>query len=43
MQRIADEGAWKELSGELSWTETLLEKYQDKIDWQELPGNSNIL
>ena len=43
MQRIADEGAWKELSGELSWTETLLEKYQDKIDWQELSGNSNIL
>ena len=43
MQRIADEGAWKELSGELSWTETLLEKYQDKIDWQELSGNRNIL
>ena len=43
MQRIADEGAWKELSSELSWTETLLEKYQDKIDWQELSENRNIL
>lgn len=43
MQRIADEGAWKELSNELSWTETLLEKFQDKIDWQELSGNRNIL
>lgn len=43
MQRIADEGAWKELSRELGWTETLLEKYQDKIDWQELSENGNIL
>ena len=43
MQRIADEGAWKELSGDLCWTEHLLEKYQDKIDWNELSGNSNML
>lgn len=43
MQLIADEGAWKELSGDLSWTEAMLEKYQDKIDWQELSGNCNIL
>lgn len=43
MQLIADEGAWKELSNELSWTEALLEKYQDKIDWQELSGNFNVL
>ena len=43
MQRIADEGAWKELSNELSWTEAFLEKYQDKIDWQELSENRNVL
>jgi hypothetical protein len=43
MQRIADEGAWKELSNELNWTEALLEKYQDKIDWQELSENKEIL
>lgn len=43
MQRIADEGAWKELSSDLGWTETLLEKYQDRIDWQELSENRNIL
>lgn len=42
MQRIADKGAWKELSGKLNWSETLLEKYQDKIDWQELSENSNM-
>lgn len=43
MLRMADEGAWKNLSSKLSWTETLLEKYQDKIDWSELSSNSNIL
>ena len=43
MQRIADEGAWKEISGDLCWTEQLLEKYQDKIDWNELSENRNIL
>ena len=42
MQRIADEGAWKEISGDLCWTEQLLEKYQDKIDWNELSENRNI-
>lgn len=25
------------------WTEALLEKYQDKIDWQEVSKNRNIL
>ena len=43
MQRIADEGAWKELSNDLCWTEQLLEKYQDKIDWNELSENRNVL
>ena len=43
MQHIADEGAWKILSNELSWTEQLLEKYEDKIDWNELSENSGIL
>ena len=31
MQRIVDEDAWKDLSGELSWSESLLEKYKDKV------------
>lgn len=43
MQQIADEAAWKELSGNLSWTEALLEKYHDKVDWQEVTMNQNIL
>ena len=43
MQRIVDEGAWKILSFELSWTEQLLEKYEDKIDWNKLSENRDIL
>jgi hypothetical protein len=35
--------AWKEISEEISWTEPLLEKYQDKIDWEAISGNSDIL
>lgn len=42
MQNIATEEAWKNLSGEFKWDETLLEKYQDKVDWDELSGNSYI-
>lgn len=42
MQQIANEQAWKELSGDFSWTETLLEKYQDKVDWQEVVENCDI-
>ena len=43
MQRSLDTEAWKEISNELCWTEALLEKYQDKIDWQEVSKNRNIL
>lgn len=43
MQRIADEAAWKELSSELHWSESLLEKYKDKVDWKEISSNSDIL
>lgn len=43
MQQIADDTAWRELSGNLSWTEVLLEKYQDKVDWQEVSKNRDIL
>ena len=42
MQNIATEEAWKELSGNFSWSETMLEKYQDKVDWDEVTTNRNI-
>lgn len=43
MQKIMNEEAWKELSNDFNWSETLLEKYQDKVDWNEISRNPNIL
>ena len=42
MQNIATEEAWKELSSEFNWNETMLEKYQDKVDWDEISENRYI-
>lgn len=39
MTKVLEEKAWKELSGELPWTEQLLEKYKDKVDWKEISTN----
>jgi len=35
---------WKRLSGDcnFAWSETLIDRYQDKIDWKSLSGNSNV-
>lgn len=41
MQEIITE-AWRKLSETFSWTETLLEKYQDKVDWYWISKNMNI-
>lgn len=43
MQKIMNEEAWKKLSNDFNWSETLLEKYQDKVDWYEISRNRNIL
>lgn len=43
MQKISTDEAWKELSGNYNWSESLLEKYQDKVDWHEVSENTNIL
>jgi len=42
MQNIATEEAWKELSGNFAWSEAMLEKYQDKVNWDEICENRNI-
>ena len=42
MQRIATDEAWKELSKDFHWSESLLEKYQDNVDWAEISTNWNI-
>lgn len=42
MRNILIEEAWKELSSNFSWSETLLEKYQNCIDWNEISSSNNI-
>lgn len=42
MQKIMTEEAWKELSNDFNWSESLLEKYQDKVDWNEISDNRYI-
>ena len=42
MQVIMIEEAWKELSNEFNWSETFLEKYQDKVDWNVISENMHI-
>ena len=42
MQNIATDEAWKELSSSFNWSEALLEKYQDKVNWDEISENRNI-
>ena len=43
MQQVVTEQAWKNLSEEFTWTEALLEKYADKVDWKEISDNCNII
>ena len=42
MQNIATEEAWKELSANFAWSEAMLEKYQNKVNWDEITENRNI-
>lgn len=43
MQKISTDEAWKELSGTYCWSESLLEKYQDRVDWHDVSENPFIL
>ena len=40
MAQMIEEEAWKKLSGNYPWNEALLEKYKDKVDWEEVSSNS---
>lgn len=42
MQHVVAEQAWKKLSKDFAWTETLLAKYSENVDWKLISGNSNI-
>ena len=42
MEKVMEDEAWKKLSEDFPWTEKMLEKYQDKVDWEEVSGNWRI-
>ena len=42
MAQMMEEEAWKELSGNFGFTLQMLEKYQDRLDWDEISENINI-
>lgn len=42
MQQVATEQAWKKLTEDYAWTEALLEKYSDKLDWKSISSNRAI-
>ena len=42
MAVMLEEEAWKNISYDFNWTEQLLEKYQDKVDWESVCRNSNV-
>ena len=42
LQRALTKEAWKELFSYFEWTESMLEKYQDKVDWDKISENENV-
>lgn len=42
MALMIEEEAWKDLSGNYPWNEAILEKYKDKVDWEEISSNCSI-
>lgn len=43
MAQMMEEEAWKDLSGSFGFTLQMLEKYQDRLDWEEISGNTEIV
>ena len=43
MEKVLNDSAWKELSCVFQWSEQMLEKYKNKVDWKEISRNNNIL
>ena len=40
---LRERAVWKKLSSELRWTEVLLTKYANQVDWEEISSNENVL
>ncbi|MGM9728187.1 MAG: hypothetical protein ACI3YJ_11420 [Prevotella sp.] len=43
VSRMMDDAAWKELSKDFPWTEQLLEKYMNYVDWKEISRNNDVV
>lgn len=43
LQSVLESDAWKEISENENLSMDILEKYQDKLDWDEISKNSHIL
>ena len=42
LQRALTKEAWDNLSETFEWTESLLEKFQDKVDWNKICENEHV-
>ena len=42
MQHVVAEQVWKKLSEDFAWTEALLAKYSENVDWKLISDNKNI-
>lgn len=40
---VLEETALKEISSKEGWSMNILEKYQDKVDWNEISSNSDVM
>lgn len=43
MEKAMEDAVWKELSEELAWSESLMERHKENIDWTKVSKNRNIL
>lgn len=43
MEKILNDSVWKKLSSSFAWTEQMLEKHKDKVDWKEISHNGQVL
>lgn len=43
MENVLNDSAWKELSNDFQWTEQMLEKHKNNVDWKEISQNRNIV
>ena len=43
LNSVLETEAWKEVSQSGSLSMTMIEKFADKLDWEEVSGNSNVI